>query len=95
MPRTKTVPFDAAATLDTQAAIVEYLTAALETNDAAHISRSVGVAARAMGMAKIARKAGLSRENLYRSLNGETKAELETVARVLSALGVRLTGRAA
>lgn len=29
-------------------------------------------------MAKIAKKAGLSRENLYRSLNGETKAELET-----------------
>ena len=47
MRETKTVPFDAAATLDTQTAIVEYLTAALETNDAAHISRSVGVAARA------------------------------------------------
>lgn len=43
MRKTKTIPFNAAETLDTQTAIVEYLAAALETNDAAHISRSIGV----------------------------------------------------
>jgi probable addiction module antidote protein len=95
MRKTRTVPFDAAATLNTPSAIAEYLTAALETDDAAVIARAVGVAARAMGMASIARKAGLSRESLYRSLNGETKVELDTVVRALSALGVRLTARAA
>jgi probable addiction module antidote protein len=91
----KTTPFDAAAYLDTPSAIAEYLTAALETDDAAVIARAVGVAARAMGMASIAKKAGLSRESLYRSLNGETKVELDTVVRALSALGVRLAARAA
>jgi probable addiction module antidote protein len=42
-------------------------------------------------MSEIAKEAGLSRENLYRSLNGETKTELETVIRVLDALGIQLT----
>ncbi len=42
-------------------------------------------------MSEIARASGLSRENLYRSLNGETRTELETVVRVLDAMGVQLT----
>jgi probable addiction module antidote protein len=45
-------------------------------------------------MSQIAKKAGLSRENLYRSLNGETKVELDTIVRALSALGVQLTAKA-
>ncbi len=89
--KSKTFPFDAAETLDTREAIAEYLTAALETADASFIARAIGTAARACGMSEIAREAGLSRENLYRSLNGETKTELDTVVRVLEALGVRLT----
>ena len=89
--RTKTFLFDAAETLDSPEAIAEYLTAALETADASFIARAIGTAARACGMSEIAREAGLSRENLYRSLNGETKTELDTVMRVLDALGVRLT----
>ena len=42
-------------------------------------------------MSDIARESGLSRENLYRSLNGETKTELDTIVRVLNALGIRLS----
>jgi probable addiction module antidote protein len=41
-------------------------------------------------MSAIAREAGVSRENLYRALSGETKPEFETIRRVLDALGVRL-----
>jgi probable addiction module antidote protein len=89
----KTYPFDAADYLDTPEAIAEFLTAALETGDASFIAKSVGVASRAVGMAKIAKKTGLSRENLYRSLNGETKVELETIVRTLSALGIELTAK--
>ena len=86
----KTVPFDAAETLDTPEAVAEYVTAAFETNDPAFIAKAIGTAARARGMSEIAREAGLSRENLYRSLDGETKAEFSTIVRVLDALGVRL-----
>ena len=89
--KVKTFRFDAADTLDTPEAVAEYLTAALETSDASFIAKAVGTAARARGMSEIARKSGLSRENLYRSLNGETRTELDTVVRVMNALGVRLT----
>jgi probable addiction module antidote protein len=87
----KSYPFDAAGTLDTPEAIAEYLSAALETADASFIAKSIGTAARACGMTAIADTAGLSRENLYRSLNGETKTEFETIMRVIDALGIRLT----
>lgn len=87
----KTKPYDAAEYLDTPEAIAEYLTAAFETADASFIAKAVGTAARAKGMSDVARNAGLSRENLYRSLNGETKTELETIVRVLDAMGVQLT----
>jgi probable addiction module antidote protein len=87
----KTTPYDSADYLDSPEAVAEYLTAALETADAAFIAKAIGTAARARGMSEIARESGLSRENLYRSLNGETKTELETVIRVLDALGIQLT----
>jgi probable addiction module antidote protein len=93
MPKTKTRPYDSAEYLDTPDAIAEYLTAALETNDPSFIAAAIGTAARARGMSTVAREAGLSRENLYRSLNGETKPELDTIVRVLSALGVQLSAK--
>ena len=89
----KTTRFDSSEYLDSPEAISEYLTAALETGDASFIATSIGRVARAQGMAEIARQAGLSRENLYRSLNGDTKAELDTIMRVLTALGVTLTAK--
>lgn len=87
----KTYPFDAAEVLDTPEAIAEYLTAALETSDPSYIAKVIGTVARARGMSDIARESGLSRENLYRSLNGETKTELDTIIRVLNALGIQLS----
>jgi probable addiction module antidote protein len=42
-------------------------------------------------MSGVARKAGLSRENLYRSLDGRTKPELDTVIRVFGAVGLTLS----
>ena len=91
MAATRTRPYDSADHLDTPEAIAAYLTAAFATADASFIARAVGVAARAKGMSEIAKQAGLSRENLYRSLNGETKTEFETIVRVLDAMGVQLT----
>jgi len=44
-------------------------------------------------MADVAREAGLSPENLYRSLNGETRPEFDTVLRVLAALGLKLEAK--
>ena len=87
----KTFAWDPSELIDTPEAVSEYLTAALETEDPAHIARAIGDVARAHGMTEIARQAGVSRENLYRSLNGETRAEFATIMHVLKALGVQLT----
>jgi probable addiction module antidote protein len=73
--------------------IAEYLTEALETDDAAFIAKAIGTVARAKGMGTVAEQTGLSRENLYRSLNGDTKPEFETIRKVLGALGVQLVAK--
>ncbi len=86
--------YDFAEYLDTPEAIAEYLTAAFETNDAPFICKAIGTAAKAHGMSEVSRSAGVSRENLYRSLSGETKPEFHTIVRVLTAMGVQLNARA-
>jgi probable addiction module antidote protein len=63
--------YDPAEDLDTPEAISVFVNAALKTDDAAYIAHALGVVARAKGMAGIAREAGLSREQLYRTLSSE------------------------
>jgi probable addiction module antidote protein len=87
----KTRVFDAAAYLDSEEAIAEYLTAALETGDASFIADALGIVARAKGMTRIAEDAGLGRESLYKSLREGANPELTIVLRVIRALGLRLT----
>ncbi len=89
----KPTRFDSSEYIETQEDAIEYLAAALETGDASFIATSIRDVARAHGMTEIARQTGLSRENLYRSLNGDTKTEFDTIMRVLTALGVKLTAK--
>jgi probable addiction module antidote protein len=79
---------------DTPEGIVEFLNEAFETNDPAVIVRRIGVVARAKGMSEMSRKTNRSREALYRSLDGNTKAEFVGIVRVLDVLGVRLVAKA-
>lgn len=88
-----TTPFDPADYLESDEAVAEYLTAALETGDAAFIADALGVVTRARGMTRIARETGLARESLYRALSAEGNPELATVLRVVKALGLRLAAR--
>lgn len=69
-----------------------YLEACLEEadGDAAFIAKALGDIARAKGMAKVARDAGLSRESLYKALSGERSPGFDTVLRVVEALGLKL-----
>ena len=90
---TKTRKYNSSEYLDTPDAIAAYVDEALETGDASLIALAIGNAARARGMTDIAREAGVSRENLYRSLDGETKPEFDTILRVLNALGVQLAAK--
>ena len=87
--------FDAAEFIDINSpeAIAEYLTAALETDEPAHIAKAISTLARAQGMGAVAESAGVDRANLYRALSGDTKPEFETIRKVLGALGVQLVAK--
>ena len=88
---TETQPYDSADYIETDAALAEYLTAAFEEGDAALFRHALGVAARARGMTRIARSAGLSRESLYKALSEGGNPSLDTTLRVLKAMNLRLT----
>jgi probable addiction module antidote protein len=42
-------------------------------------------------MTQIARETGLSRENLYKALSGDRSPNFDTVLKVASALGIKLS----
>ncbi len=87
----KLVAFDAARYLDDDAAIAEYMTAVLETNDPDLLLLALSDVARAKGMAQVAKDAGLGRESLYKALAPGAKPRFETVIKVARALGVKFT----
>ncbi len=82
--------FDPAEYITSDEAAAAYLSEALAANDAAIFASAVGVVARARGMAEIARLSGLAREGLYKALRPDSQPRMETLIRVLAALGVRL-----
>ena len=83
--------FDIAEILDSEQAMAEYLNAALEDDDPAFLITAIGDIARAQGMSKIAEKTGLGRESLYKSFREDASPRFDTVQRVVSALGLKLT----
>jgi probable addiction module antidote protein len=87
----KTIPFDAADSLDTDAARVELFGDALASGDPAIITSALGLIARARGMSALAKETGLSRETLYKALSEGGNPTLDTLLKVTQALGVRLS----
>jgi len=86
----RTTKWDAANHLKTNKDIIEYLEAVLEEGDPALVAAALGDVARARGMSKIARAAGLGRESLYKALSAEGNPEFATVLKVIHSLGLRL-----
>ena len=89
MTKTITRPWDAAEHLHSQDDMVAYLEAAFEEGDASLVAAALGDIARAKGMTEVARRAGLGRESLYKSLSQEGNPELATIMKVMDALGLR------
>src|SRR3984957_18379009 len=83
--------WDAADSLETKEDIAAYLDAVLEDGDPDLLKAALGDIARAKGMTEIAQAAGLGRANLYKALSPEGNPEFATVAKVLKALGLRLS----
>ena len=80
--------FDPVEYLDCPESIQAYIDEAVATGDAAFISESLGVVAKARGMTDLATKTGLSRETLYRTLSPKGNPNLKTLLAIINALGL-------
>ena len=87
----KTLPYDSAEYLDSEEAVNAYMEEAISTDEPALIAKALGTIARARGMAQIAKKAGLSRESLYKALSAEGNPEFGTIIRVMHALDLKFS----
>lgn len=74
--------FDMAEHLDSDQAIAEYLTIVLEENDPAELTAALGT---------IARARGLTREALYKALRPTSQPRFDTIMKVLSSMGLKLS----
>ena len=79
--------------LDSEEAIAAYLEAAAEENDPEFMVHVINDIARARGLNELAKKMGVTRDGLYKSVNGTTKPRFETICKALNALGFQFTIR--
>lgn len=93
MTQTTTAPNEVAEFLETPEEMAAYLEACIEESegDAAFITKALGDIARAKGMTQIARETGLSRESLYKALSGDRSPSLDTILKVVAALGLKFS----
>ena len=89
----KLTTYDPAAALISDEEAAYFMADALETGDAAYIAQSLGVVARAKGMAQVAADTGLSREQLYRSFSEKGNPSLRNTLAVMKSLGLWLTAK--
>ena len=85
-------PLDAADYLSTFDDVVAYLEAVIDEgdDDPALIAQALGAIARSRNVSDLARRAGMSREGLYKALSADGNPSFATVLKVSRALGLRL-----
>ncbi|CAM3607325.1 addiction module antidote protein [Occultella aeris] len=84
--------FDPADYLNTFDDVVAYLEAVIEDaeGDPVVITGVLGTIARSRNLSEIARRAGMSREGLYKALSAKGNPSFATVVKVSRALGLRV-----
>jgi probable addiction module antidote protein len=85
-----TTPFDGAKYIRTPEDVIDTLNDALDSGHAGYIAVALGTVARSEGMTKLAAKTGINRQALYTALSENGNPTLETLLKVLHALGVKL-----
>ena len=90
MGKVKVSDLDVAELLDTEDSVKYYLMDALAANAPVLWQHCVSTAARSAGMAKIAEKAGLNRESLYKAMKENAHPRFETMMKILNAMGLQL-----
>jgi len=82
--------FDAAEYLTDPQDQAERLDEAFASGDARFTAHALGMIARACGMTELATATGLKRQALYRALSANGNPTLETLLKVMKALGLDL-----
>lgn len=82
--------FDAAEYLDTDKLQTLYLDEVAKENDPHALIRAIDTVARAKGMTKTAKEAGISREGLYKALSPNGNPSFATVCKIMNAIGYTL-----
>ena len=87
--------FEASDFLKSEAAIEEFLAAAMEDPNPDVFLAALSEVAKVRGIAALAERSGLGRESLYKTLAPGSKPRYETICKLVDALGVKLTVKAA
>ena len=87
--------FEASDFLKSDAAIEEFLAAAMEDPNPDVFLAALGEVAKVRGIAALSKRSGLGRESLYKTLAPGSKPRYETICKLVDALGVKLTVKAA
>lgn len=76
--------------------IAAYIKACLEEapEDAALLAAALGDVARTAGMGELAKATGLTREGLHKALSKDGNPRLDTVLKVMHAIGLKFTTQA-
>jgi probable addiction module antidote protein len=90
----KLTGYDPAEDLYSEKAVAVFIAEAFKTGDSGYIAHALGVVARSRGMAEVASRTGLSREQLYRSFSSRGNPTLKTTLAVMNALGIKLVAKA-
>lgn len=91
MTAIKTRPLDVSEYLADEADMVAYLQAVLEENDPVLLRLALGDIAKAKGMSDIAKQVGVNRQSLYKSLSEDGNPAYDTIAKIIAAMGMKLT----
>ncbi|MDM8535641.1 putative addiction module antidote protein [Desulfobacterales bacterium HSG17] len=86
----QTKTFDIAEHLNTPEEIRIFLQEVVATGDESDFIHALNTAARAIGMTEVAKKAGVTRASLYKSLSENGNPKFSTINKVTKALGCKL-----
>ena len=83
---TKTTRLDIAEYLVTDEDIAAFLEEAGKGGDFDHLAEAIGKAARAIGLASLAKRAGISRKKLFATLTDDEQADIRTLMKIVHAV---------
>jgi probable addiction module antidote protein len=86
----KTTAFNPMDFLQTDQEVAEYLMDAYQDEDPAVFIVALGHVVKSKGVTNVAKNAGVSRESLYKTLNGTVQPKWDTVHRLLRAMEIKL-----